>query len=57
MRLSLSKPEVDWLVEGVDWKIKTVKDPGLKVLNRLGYLRAKLVRFRNEVWNTKYREV
>ncbi len=57
MRLSLSKYEVNLLLEGIELKRRAIVNPSQKLVNRLLSLKDKLLWFRKQVWDTEYKEV
>ncbi len=57
MRLSLSRPEVDLLLRLIEGERNRVVKPSDKLVNHLLGLKHKLLSFRNQVWDTKYKEV
>lgn len=57
MRLSLSRPEVDILLETIELKRKSLKNPTIKTVNALLMLKHKLLEFRNQVWDTEFKAV
>lgn len=57
MRLSLSRPEVDLILKLLEAERFRVKDPSDKLVNRFLSLKHKFLEFRNQVWDTEYKEV
>lgn len=57
MRLSLSRREVDLLLRLLEDERFRVKNPSDQFVNRLLALKHKFLSFRNQVWDTQYKEV
>lgn len=57
MRLSLSRPEVDLILKLIEDERFRVKNPSEQLVNRLLGLKHKFLVFRNQVWDTEYKEV
>lgn len=57
MRLSLSRHEVDYMLKLIIAELDSLKSPSNRTVNLLSNLQHKLIAFRNQVWDTEYKEV